>query len=159
MPQADKKRGNEPVETLLCGFSELATPRGSEPAGGAALDAQVTEDAAVVVRAGTVVAVGPRAAVELAHPAAQRIEFDGGVLVPGFVDAHTHPIFFGTREEEFEMRAAGKTYLEISQAGGGILSSIRGVREASKEQLLKRLIKRLQKDIFGLRRFGGFCGF
>lgn len=145
MPAADKNRGNEPVETLLCGFSELATPRGSEAAGGDSLDAQVTENAAVVVRAGTVVAVGPRAEVELKHPAAQRIEFDGGVLVPGFVDAHTHPIFFGTREEEFEMRAAGKTYLEISQAGGGILSSIRGVREASKEQLLMRLIKRLDR--------------
>jgi imidazolonepropionase len=145
MSAAHADQAREPVETLLTGFTELATPRGTRAAGGASLDAIVLEHAAVVMKAGKISAVGARQELEQNHPQARVVELDGGVLVPGFVDAHTHPIFFGTREEEFEMRAAGKTYVEISAAGGGILSSIRGVREASPELLLERLLLRLDR--------------
>ena len=65
------------------------------------------------------------------------LEFDaeGALITPGFVDSHTHPIFFGNRGSEFGMRVAGKSYEDISKAGGGILSSINGVRDASEDEL------------------------
>jgi imidazolonepropionase len=61
------------------------------------------------------------------------------------VDAHTHPVFAGTREEEFESRVAGASYLEIAAAGGGIASSVKGVRGASAEELLVALLLRLDR--------------
>ena len=65
------------------------------------------------------------------------VEFDakGALITPGFVDSHTHPIFFGNRGSEFGMRVAGKTYEEIAKAGGGIISSITGVRNANEDEL------------------------
>ncbi|MGB2696524.1 MAG: imidazolonepropionase, partial [Candidatus Zixiibacteriota bacterium] len=67
------------------------------------------------------------------------------VVSPGFVDPHTHPIFAATREEEFELRIKGKSYQEISQAGGGIKSSVRKLRKCSKEELIKLTLPRLDK--------------
>src|SRR5258706_16411055 len=59
------------------------------------------------------------------------------VVMPGFVDSHTHLVFAGSREEEFAMRASGATYQEIASRGGGILNTVRKVREASKKDLKK----------------------
>jgi imidazolonepropionase len=67
------------------------------------------------------------------------------VVTPGLVDSHTHPVFHQTREHEFEMRVQGKSYEEIAAAGGGIRSSVRGVREASKEELKSVVRKRLDR--------------
>ena len=61
-----------------------------------------------------------------------RLDANGGTLVPGFVDPHTHLPWAGSREEEFRMRLAGKTYMEIAAAGGGILSTVRSTREADR---------------------------
>ena len=69
------------------------------------------------------------------------------VVMPGFVDPHTHPVFKQTRENEFEMRIKGRSYVEISQSGGGIRSSIAGVRETSEEELYKLAEKRINKII------------
>ena len=65
----------------------------------------------------------------------ETIDLKGKTVVPGFIDSHTHPVFFETRENEFEMRIKGKTYVEISKAGGGIRNSISGVRNASEDEL------------------------
>jgi imidazolonepropionase len=62
------------------------------------------------------------------------------VVAPGFIDPHTHPVFFGTRENEFEMRIQGKSYREIAEAGGGIRYSVRQLRSASKEQLIQHAL-------------------
>src|SRR5260221_13060223 len=59
------------------------------------------------------------------------------VVMPGFVDSHTHTVFAGSREEEFAMRSAGATYQEIAERGGGILNTVRGVRETTKKELKK----------------------
>ncbi len=73
------------------------------------------------------------------------LDAQGKILLPGFVDSHTHPVFFGTREKEFEQRIQGKTYEEIAAAGGGIRSSIAGVRGASAEELTRRVRERMNR--------------
>ncbi|VDN54964.1 unnamed protein product [Dracunculus medinensis] len=65
-----------------------------------------------------------------------QLSVDGGVLLPGFVDAHTHPVFAGDRVHEFSMKLAGATYMEIQKAGGGILYTVEKCRETSEDQLL-----------------------
>ncbi|MBT7790037.1 MAG: imidazolonepropionase [Calditrichaeota bacterium] len=67
----------------------------------------------------------------------------GGLVTPGLIDAHTHPVFVGTRQAEFVRRCRGETYQQIAAAGGGILNSIHGVREASEEQLTNMVKNRL----------------
>ena len=57
------------------------------------------------------------------------------IITPGFIDTHTHPIFVGSRANEFEMRSQGKTYQEISKMGGGINSSVNSLRNSSEEEL------------------------
>jgi imidazolonepropionase len=72
------------------------------------------------------------------------IEADGRVLMPGFVDAHTHALWAGDRLDEFDLKRAGKSYLEIMQAGGGIASTVRSVRAASQAELSRLLRERLE---------------
>ncbi len=78
------------------------------------------------------------------------ISCDGKVVTPGLIDPHTHPVFAKTRELEFEMRLAGKSYMEIAQAGGGIRSSVRHLREIDE----KTLYEKSRKTIETLMRFG-----
>jgi imidazolonepropionase len=76
-------------------------------------------------------------------PGEQVLEADGRVLMPGFVDAHTHALWAGDRLDEHELRLRGASYLEILQAGGGIWSTVRSVRAASPGELVARLRERL----------------
>jgi imidazolonepropionase len=78
-----------------------------------------------------------------ARPGESVLEADGRVLLPGFVDAHTHALFAGDRLDEFELRQQGKSYLEILAAGGGILSTVRAVRQSSERELADGLRERL----------------
>jgi imidazolonepropionase len=134
------------IDILVAGAAELATPIGRTPRGGEELGRiAVLPHGAVAIRGERIVAVGPEAELRRAYVPARTLDARGGTLVPGFVDAHTHPVFAGTREEEFELRTRGKSYLEIAQAGGGILASVRGVRGASHEALLALLLRRLAR--------------
>ena len=134
------------ADLIVRGAAWLATPEGTEPRGGAALGrVREVERPAVAIVGGRIAAVGPEAEVCAAWRGREELLLDGGLLVPGLVDAHTHPVFAGTREHEFEQRVAGKTYLEIAAAGGGIVSSVRGVREASEEALVQGLLVRLDR--------------
>ncbi|MBL8899738.1 MAG: imidazolonepropionase [Planctomycetes bacterium] len=101
--------------------------------------------AAVAVRGGRVVEVGREEDLERRYAPARRFDGRGAVAIPGFVDAHTHPIFAGTRESEYERRLKGATYVEIAREGGGILSSVRGVRAASEEELAALVRQRLDR--------------
>lgn len=138
--------GAREIDLFVRGIAELATPLGNSPRGGAALAViEVVRDAAVAVEGATIVAVGREAELARRWRGREVLDARGGTVVPGFVDAHTHPVFAGTREDEFELRTRGASYLEIAAAGGGILSSVRGVRESSGEDLLERLLVRLDR--------------
>ncbi|NOX87706.1 MAG: imidazolonepropionase [Calditrichaeota bacterium] len=74
----------------------------------------------------------------------QVINASGKAVLPGFIDAHTHPVFWKTREDEFVMRIQGKSYEEIAAAGGGIRNSVRKFREAEKEAIKKVTRRRIR---------------
>lgn len=138
---------------LIHGASQIATlagglRRGSTQGDLGLLDAEPVggpgSPAAPVIACweGRVVAVGPRDGVEAGLEANgyslarfARLDADGGVVTPGLVDPHTHLLFAGTRERELVLRQQGAGYLEILQAGGGILSTVAATRAADEETL------------------------
>jgi imidazolonepropionase len=103
----------------------------------------IIQDGAVVVRDEKIVAVGTTAQLRASYPDEPRLDANGGVLMPGFVDPHTHVIWAGDRANEFEMKMAGAKYLDILAAGGGILSTVRATRTASIETLIAQTRPRL----------------
>jgi imidazolonepropionase len=109
------------------------------------------------VGAGRVVAYGPAAAVGRAlfgddgpPPTCTVVDAGGRAVVPGFVDPHTHAVFGRTRQDEYERRLRGESYLEIAAAGGGIRASVRDLRQRDEDDLLALAIPRLE----GLRAHG-----
>lgn len=101
-----------------------------------------------VIRNGAIAVDGERIAwvgsTEAANfPDAERIDCTGKTILPGFVDSHTHIVFAGNRANEFAMRLRGATYQEIAEAGGGILSSMRSVRQATVESLVAESLPRI----------------
>jgi len=134
------------VDLLIVGASESATALGTRARAGAELGRiEVCAGAALAIDRGQILDLGPQAEICARYQARARLDARGGLVMPGFVDAHTHPVFAGTREDEFEQRTRGASYVEIALAGGGILSSVRGVRASSKEQLLALLLLRLDR--------------
>src|SRR4051812_32492884 len=127
---------------LLTNIGQLLTLRGGAgPRRGRELaELNIVEDAAVLCAQGKLVAAGKRRDVLKAAKKIKAKEFDcgGNVVLPGFVDSHTHLIFAGPRLIDFEKRIAGAGYEEIAAAGGGIRSSLEGVRKASRSSLAKR---------------------
>ncbi|MBA2434576.1 MAG: imidazolonepropionase [Verrucomicrobiota bacterium] len=127
--------------------SQLVTLAGPKrPRVGAELSALgIIEDGGMLVRDGVIVATGSSDQIARDLPNdIEVIEAHGRVVLPGFVDAHAHPVFGGTRVDEFEMRARGATYEEIAASGGGIRSTVRKTRAASEAELLAQAQKRVQ---------------
>jgi imidazolonepropionase len=111
------------------------------------------EQGALLCENGLVAAVGPE--VEILRRAQEmdvdmEVNCEGACMIPGFVDPHTHICFARRREREFSMRLAGTPYLEILKAGGGILSSVKSVREASEEELFEATLE----NVLSALRFG-----
>lgn len=102
----------------------------------------VIENGRVVIEDGRIVAVGE--ADEIAVPGSTEvIDCEGRWVTPGLIDCHTHLVHAGNRAREFEMRLAGASYEEIARAGGGIVSSVRQVRDASEAELISQTLPRL----------------
>jgi imidazolonepropionase len=103
----------------------------------------ILPDGAVLLRNEVVEAVGASADLRRRYPDEPALDASGCVVMPGFVDPHTHAIWMGDRAAEFEMRLQGKTYLEILAAGGGILSTVRQTRQASVDDMVSETRPRL----------------
>lgn len=133
---------------LLVNIGQLLTLRSSADGArrGASLsDLGIIQDAAVLCLCGKIVSVGPTKDA-LRDPWLKKnrkkvteIDCRGRVVLPGFVDSHTHPVFTHPRLVDFEKRISGANYEEIAEAGGGIRSSIDGVRKARKSALTQRV--------------------
>src|SRR6266542_1796861 len=99
---------------------------------------EIIEDGAMLVRGGQVEKVGSRREIEsLVDKDTEVVDAERRIILPGFVEAHAHPVFAGTRANEFEERASGSTYQEIAARGGGIQSTVRATREATLDQLVQ----------------------
>jgi imidazolonepropionase len=133
---------------LVVGAAEVATLAGGLRRGPAQADPAIAPPGtAVACMDGRIVAVAPDVEAEEALAAAlaatgrdggafDRLTVGGATLTPGLIDAHTHLVFAGSREDEVARRARGASYLEILAAGGGILSTVRATRAASDDALL-----------------------
>lgn len=103
----------------------------------------VIEDGAMIVRGASIERVGTRAEIEPRITSdCEVVDAERRVVLPGFVDAHAHPVFAGTRADEFEMRVAGATYAEIAERGGGIRATVRRTRAASEDELFQESRRR-----------------
>ncbi|HYY49005.1 MAG TPA: imidazolonepropionase [Thermoplasmata archaeon] len=156
MPRAHKIRATRgevpeaaraPRSLLLVHAAELLTLRG--PPGPriheAAGELSLIEDGAVYAEGDRIVDVGTTSDVLSGHPRADvRIDATSKVVLPGFVDPHTHPVFAGSRAHEVEWKAQGLSYAEIAARGGGILHTVRETREASEESLAREAAARLR---------------
>ena len=120
----------------LLGAAHAARPRAA-PRTQRSRDLGIIRDGALLVRGGRIAAIGPRRRIERLRDArrAEKLDLGGRVVLPGFVDSHTHLIFPASRAAEYEQRISGKTYEEIARAGGGIRSTVKALRRASPKAL------------------------
>jgi imidazolonepropionase len=123
--------------------SELVTLSGPKRprVGGELSELGIIRDGGMLVRDGKIERVGPSDEIEQNVSDAEVVDAGGRVVMPGFVDAHTHLVFAGNRLDDFERRARGETYEQISKAGGGICSTVEKTRAASEHDLLAQAKK------------------
>lgn len=137
------------ADTVIINAKEIATLKsGSKPKYGKEMsDAGIIKNAGIAIKAGRILEIGDSQAIEKKYTWDMLIDAKDKIITPGFVDSHTHPVFVYTREDEFAMRLAGKSYVEIALAGGGIRSSIASVIAASEDELVELSIPRIEKMI------------
>ena len=146
------------VDMLVTGIGQLCTAHSPEidaagPRRGEAMQQLgIFSDAALAVAAGCVAAVGPEQTVRSRlfgddgpGPGTTLIDAQGHAVVPGFVDPHTHAVFGRTRQDEYERRIRGESYLEIAAAGGGINASVSDLRARSEDELVELTVPRLRE--------------
>jgi imidazolonepropionase len=138
---------------LFTNIGQLLTLQGAPGArrGGELGEIGLMEDAALLCHGGKIVSVGKRRDAQRdswlkSHKRRiQEVDCRGGVMLPGFVDSHTHPAFTAPRLVDFEKRIGGATYEQIAEAGGGIRSSVEGVRKSSRASLVERIVPALKE--------------
>ncbi|MGB3814801.1 MAG: imidazolonepropionase [Shinella sp.] len=103
----------------------------------------IVENGAIAVRDGRIAFVGPQDALPSEFSAVEAVDCQGRWMTPGLIDCHTHLVHAGDRAHEFELRLAGASYEEIARAGGGIVSSVKALRAASEDDLVRQTLPRL----------------
>ncbi|MCE3022327.1 imidazolonepropionase [Staphylococcus pasteuri] len=146
-------------DLIIQNIKELILPKSTDrPLKGAELDElDVIENGTVVVKDGKIVYSGPYTDK---YEAEQIIDATGKVVSPSLIDAHTHLIFGGSREHEMSLKRQGKSYLEILESGGGILSTVKATREISEDDLFKKaehdLLTMVQHGVLGVESKSGY---
>jgi len=141
-----KAKAREKADLLIVNADELITLAGGnqKPRIGRQMrELGIIPHGALAVKDGRIVAVGKTIEVTKAFKAENVISANGKIVMPGFVDPHTHLVFAGFREDEFQMRVEGASYMEILGSGGGILKTVRETRKANVERLVDFGLKRL----------------
>ena len=133
------------ADLLIHSATQVLTLAGGPQRGSALGKLGLIEDGAVAIDDGKVLAVGPSTELRSAYQAEREIDATNRVVLPGFVDPHTHLIWTGDRAAEFEMRIAGATYTEIMNAGGGIISTVNQTRAASVDELIAQAQPRIRR--------------
>jgi imidazolonepropionase len=146
LSKAVKGKTREKADLLIVNASELVTVEGGsqKPRIGKEMrELGIIRNGALAVKEGKIVAVGKTPEVTKVFKSENMLNANGKTVMPGFVDPHTHLVFAGSREDEFQMRIEGASYLEILGAEGGILKTVRETRKASFEKLVDLGIERL----------------
>lgn len=127
------------MPTLIYNIGTLQTPLGSFPHAGAAQgENRKYHNAAVLCDGGVIKAVYENSALPEVSADTAAIDAQGRLVTPGLIDAHTHLVFGGWRQNEIPLKLKGAGYLDILRAGGGILSTVRATRKASEEELFEK---------------------
>jgi imidazolonepropionase len=141
------RRGSrETVDLLIVNADELVTLAGDNQrarVGKQMRELGIIRDGSLAVKDGRIVAVGKTHEVTKKFRSENVLSANGKTVLPGFIDAHTHLIFAGSREDEFQMRVEGASYVEILNAGGGILRTVRETRKASVDRLVAEGLAKL----------------
>jgi imidazolonepropionase len=140
---------NDKEQYLIGPFSQVVSLRSLPLAG--PLDneqLEIIEEGGVLVSQGKITKVGSYNELSQQAQGYTKQEISGPhVLMPGFIDAHTHICFGGSRANDYALRTSGKSYLDIARSGGGILDSVRKTRAASPEELLQGLLMRCRRHL------------
>lgn len=126
-----EKRESEEVDLILHSAEQICTLSGGVQRGSQLGELGIIVDGALAIQNGEIVAVDRSAQILAGYHSQEMIDVSGNVILPGFVDPHTHLVWAGDRAAEFEQRVAGASYMEIMRSGGGIVSTVRKTREAS----------------------------
>ncbi len=146
MSRNPKAKAKEEVDLLILNANELISLAGSSDKPRTRKQLQelgIIRDGAMAVKEGRIVAVGKTADLSKTYRADNVVSANGKTVMPGFIDPHTHLLFAGSREDEFQMRVEGASYMEILNAGGGILRTVKDTRRATVERLVDIGIERL----------------
>jgi len=141
-----KSKTKERVDLLIVNASELLTLAGASetPRTGKQMrELGIIRNGALAIKDGKIFAVGKTSKIKRSFRSEIMINANGKLVLPGFVDAHTHLVFAGFREEEFQMRVEGASYMEILSAGGGILKTVRETRKAVFDELVDTSLQTL----------------
>ena len=130
MSASISKTNNKSV--LLVNIGELVTANSSS--------VKTIKNTSILVQNGKIASIGEGKADKL-------INCEGKMVTCGFIDSHTHPVFYNKRDKEYAMRLAGLSYEQIAKNGGGIVSSVEGVRKSSKSQLIEKVKERMNRFI------------
>lgn len=118
------------------------------------------KNASVYIESGRIKWLGKNLPSSVKKKDVKKIDGTGKTVLPGLIDSHTHLVFAGSRADEFSMRIKGSTYEEIAKAGGGIISTVKAVRKATKDELKKLAKKRIQSSIgFGVTTIEAKSGY
>jgi imidazolonepropionase len=138
--KAARSKAKEKADLLVVNANELVTLEGNNQkprTGKQMLDLGIMRNGALAVKDGTIAAVGSTSEITKVYKAENIVNASGNTVLPGFIDPHTHLVFAGSREDEFQMRVEGAPYMEILDAGGGILKTVKETRRASVEKLVE----------------------
>ncbi len=139
----------ENIDLMIRNCGEILTLKGVARArrGEEMNELSIIKSGAIAVHDGKILDIGKDNELNSKYSSQNVIDGQNKVVMPGFVDPHTHPVYYSTRENEFEMRIQGRSYVEISQTGGGIRSSINSVRQAGETELFDLAVKRIKRMI------------
>ena len=146
LSKPSRARTRESADILIVNAEELLTLAGSsqKPRTGKQMsELEIIRDGAIAIREGKIVAVGKTSDVSKAFRGENVISAKGKTVLPGFVDPHTHLVFAGSREDEFQMRVEGASYMEILNSGGGVLKTAKETRRTRVEKLVELGLERL----------------
>ncbi|MCR4316389.1 MAG: imidazolonepropionase [Planctomycetes bacterium] len=135
-------------DLIIKNISKLVTPTGTAGTPGNRMnELRIVDHAMIAIADGKIAYAGETHDYTGSPDAKKVIDADGMIALPGFVDSHTHLVFAGNRAEEFDLRSRGKSYAEIAESGGGIKSTVKATRKATKDELHSLAKKRLAECI------------